>query len=110
MTYLHLSMRSGLRETLRPVRVVAGVVALFAAVACDNRPSSSNPDSVSTEGGPRYADSVATSVSSSGWDVGAGPFVVLPTVDGGLMAGLMVGLSSFWWRVCLQSDGGLFVV
>lgn len=83
-------MRSGLRETLGPVRVVAGVVALFAAVACDNRPSSSNPDSVFTEAGPRTADSVATSVSSSGWNAGAGPFVVLPTVDGGLMAGSLL--------------------
>jgi hypothetical protein len=90
MTYLHLSMRSRLRDTLRPVRAVAGVVALFAAVACDNRASSSNPDSSSSAGGSGQTDSVVTSVSSSGWDVGAGPFVVLPTVDGGLMAGSLL--------------------
>ena len=60
------------------------------AVACDSRPSSSTPDSASAAGGPGNADSVATTVSSSGWDSGAGPFVVLPTVDGGLMAGSLL--------------------
>jgi hypothetical protein len=71
------------------VRFIAGVVALLTLVGCENR-SSSNPDSASAAGGPGRPDSVATSVSSSGWDAGAGPFVVLPTVDGGLMAGSLL--------------------
>ena len=83
-------MRSSRRDTRRPVRLIAGVVALLTLVACENRPSSSNSDSASAAGGPGRSDSVATSVSSSGWDAGAGPFVVLPTVDGGLMAGSLL--------------------
>lgn len=90
MTSLRLSRLSSLLDPLRPVRVIAGVVASLTLVACENRPSPSNPDSTSTAGGPRHADSVATSVSSSGWDAGVGAFVVLPTVDGGLMAGSLL--------------------
>jgi hypothetical protein len=90
MTYLRFSMRSSRRDTRRPVRLIAGVVALLTLVACENRPSSSNSDSASAAGGPGRSDSVATTVSSSGWDAGAGPFVVLPTVDGGLMAGSLL--------------------
>lgn len=121
MTYLRLSMRSILRETLGTVRVVAGAVALLAVVACDRRPSPSDPDSVSTAGQPKNADSVATTVSSSGWDSAAGPFVVLPTVDGGVMAGSLlrpeateltvgdttgIGAASADGRVELFSRGG----
>ncbi|QJR36851.1 hypothetical protein [Gemmatimonas groenlandica] len=94
MTYPRLSMRSSFRDSLRAplrsARAIAGAVGLLAAVACDSRPSSSNPDSASAAGGPGNADSVSTTVSSSGWDSGAGPFVVLPTVDGGLMAGSLL--------------------
>jgi hypothetical protein len=90
MTYLRLSRLSSLRDPLRPVRVIAGGVALFTLVACENRPSPSNPDLASSAGSPRNADSVATSVLSNGWDSGAGAFVVLPTVDGGLMAGSLL--------------------
>lgn len=93
MTYPGLFMRSAscaFPQAARTVRVVAGVIAMFAAVACDNRASSSNPDSVSTMGGVGGTDSVTTTVSSSGWDVSAGPFIVLPTVDGGLMAGSLL--------------------
>ncbi|WP_411281489.1 hypothetical protein [Gemmatimonas sp.] len=83
-------MPSPLRVTIRTVRVVAGTVALLTAIACESRPSASNLDSASTSGGRGGADSVATTVSSSGWDSGAGPFVVLPTVDGGLMSGSLL--------------------
>ena len=83
-------MRSTLRDTVRTIRVAASVVALVTAVGCESRPSASSADSASTAGGPGGADSVSTTVSSSGWDAGAGPFVVLPTVDGGLMAGSLL--------------------
>ena len=90
MTSLRLFRFGSLRDSRRPVRVIAGWVALLTLVACENRPSTSNPESASSAGGSRHADSVATSVSSSGWDAGAGAFVVLPTVDGGLMAGSLL--------------------
>ncbi len=83
-------MRSTLRDTSRLVRVVAGMVALLSAVACESRPSASNPDSVATTGGGGGADSVSTTVTSSGGDSGAGPFVVLPTTDGGVMSGSLL--------------------
>lgn len=83
-------MRSNFREMRRAVRVITGVVGLLAAVACDRRSSSATTDSGTTLGGSGATDSVATTVSSSGWDSGAGPFVVLPTVDGGLMAGSLL--------------------
>ena len=91
MTHPDLSLLASSRcGTLRRVRVVAGAVALFVAIACDSRPSSSNPDSALAAGGAGGMDSVATTVSSSGWESNAGPFVVLPTVDGGLMAGSLL--------------------
>jgi len=90
MTSFRLFLLSSLRDPLRPVRVIAGGVALLTLVACENRPSTSNPGSASSAGGPPNTDSVATSVSSSGWDAGAGAFVVLPTVDGGVMAGSLL--------------------
>ncbi len=40
--------------------------------------------------GTARSDSVASSVSTSGWDQAAGPFVVLPTVDGGMVAGSLL--------------------
>lgn len=87
MTYPGLSMRSAFRHS---ARVAAAVVTLFSAVACDSKPSASTVDSLSTDGGRVSADSVSTTVSSSGWDSAAGPFVVLPTIDGGLMAGSLL--------------------
>ena len=87
MTHPGFPMRSTLHDS---VRVVVGVMAWLTAVACESRPSASNPDSVSTAKGLDRADRVSTTVSSSGWDAGAGPFVVLPTVDGGLMAGSLL--------------------
>ena len=89
MTDLRLSMRRTLRDTFRRARVVAAAAGLLVA-ACDRRPSSSHADSVAAASGQGPADSVAATVSSSGWDSGAGPFVVLPTVDGGLMAGSLL--------------------
>ena len=82
-------MRSTRRGTVITVRVV-GALALLALVGCDRRPSPAHPDSASASAGSDRADSVATTVSSSGWDSGSGPFIVLPTVDGGVMAGSLL--------------------
>jgi len=83
-------MRSSVRDLVGPVRVIAGMMALLSAAACEPRPSLSTADSASSVGAPLNADSVVTSASSSGWDTGAGLFVVLPTVDGGLVAGSLL--------------------
>ncbi len=40
--------------------------------------------------GATRADSTPAAVSTSGWDMAAGPFVVLPTVDGGMVAGSLL--------------------
>jgi hypothetical protein len=90
MTYSRFSMRRRPCDLVGPRRIIAGMVALLSAVACDRRPSSTTAESASSVGGPPSADRVVTSVSSSGWDAGAGPFVVLPTVDGGLIAGSLL--------------------
>ena len=87
MTYPGISMRSFFRHS---ARVAAAVVTLCGAVACDSKPSASTPDSLSTDGAGVRTDSVSTTVSSSGWDSGAGPFVVLPTVEGGQLAGSLL--------------------
>ena len=83
-------MRSSFLDLVGPVRVIAGMMALLSAAACEPRPSLSTADSASSVGAPLNADSVVTSVSGSGWDTGAGLFVVLPTVDGGLVAGSLL--------------------
>lgn len=94
MTETRLS--NGQRRWRRgPGRVPANqalVTALFTAVvaACDRAPSPPARDSVSVANGARAADSLPLGLSSSGWDGGAGPFIVLPTVDGGLVAGSLL--------------------
>lgn len=57
---------------------------------CDRTGSRDPGDSSSSSVGPVRPDSVAATVSSSGWDAAAGPFVVLPTVDGGMVAGSLL--------------------
>ncbi len=58
--------------------------------ACDRSSSARGGDSAADATGATRPDSVATSVSTSGWDLAAGPFVVLPTVDGGMVAGSLL--------------------
>lgn len=57
--------------------------------ACDRPASNAGTDSARDGASPR-PDSVATTVSVSGWDMATGPFVVLPTVDGGMIAGSLL--------------------
>jgi hypothetical protein len=59
-------------------------------VACDRSPSPGVGDSAGGVVNGSGADSIATTVSSSGWDIAAGPFLVLPTVDGGMVAGSLL--------------------
>jgi hypothetical protein len=58
--------------------------------ACDRSSPAGRGDSAAAGAGSVAPDSVATSVSTSGWDVATGPFVVLPTVDGGMVAGSLL--------------------
>ena len=67
-----------------------GAVAFLASAACDRRPSVSTTDSAFGVGDLPGTDHVATLAASGGWESGAGPFIVLPTVDGGLMAGSLL--------------------
>lgn len=83
MTQRLTSRRTRLRWCL-----VTAPVLLFAA--CDRSSPASGGDSVAGSAGVTRPDSVATAVSTSGWDLAAGPFVVLPTVDGGMVAGSLL--------------------
>jgi len=58
--------------------------------ACDRARSPDGGDSAArAERGVR-AEPAATEGTASGWDMAAGPFVVLPTVDGGMVAGSLL--------------------
>lgn len=70
-------------------RVCSVASAALLLSACDRSRSDAPVDS-SQSAARRSSDSVATSVTTSGWDVAAGPFVVLPTVDGGMIAGSLL--------------------
>jgi len=81
----HRNRRGGLFRFL-PWCLALGV----SVAACDRapaaRPGDSLPPGESTSASPE-ADSLATIVTASGWDVESGLYVVLPTVDGGMTAG-----------------------
>lgn len=77
--------RGGWRPLQRPAMVL-----LLAAAACDRGATPASRDSVASPPGGVTADSVITEVTASGWDAAAGPFVVLPTVDGGMVAGSLL--------------------
>ena len=70
-------------------RFVLSVPVLLLA-ACDRSSSAGGDDTTAGASGTRRADSAAAAVGTSGWDMAAGPFVVLPTVDGGMMAGSLL--------------------
>lgn len=80
------------RPASRQSRCRSGVVALSVLLlaACDRASSANGTDSAVAPGGAVRPESVATSESTSGWDLAAGPFVVLPTVDGGMVAGSLL--------------------
>lgn len=68
--------------------IVSGL--LSSVVACDRRAQPENGDSDRAESARATTDSIATEVTASGWDAAAGAFVVLPTVDGGMVAGSLL--------------------
>lgn len=69
-------------------------VALLAPVlwlaACDRPDPAGKGDSTPSPEAVTPGESVATNVTTSGWDIAAGPFVVLPTVEGGMIAGSLL--------------------
>jgi hypothetical protein len=71
-------------------RLAAALLLASALLACDRKPANSPGDSSVTVATTPEADSIATIVTASGWDVTAGPFVVLPTVEGGMTAGSLL--------------------
>lgn len=79
MTFRGLSMRSSVRGV---VRAFVGAVAVLTIASCDRRPSTSNGESATATDSAGSPDSVTTSASISERDTGAGPFVVLPSIDG----------------------------
>jgi hypothetical protein len=81
------SRHSSLRVAPRLVLLLA---ALPLAAACDRPAPAPAGDSVAVVQDAPGPDSIATAVSSSGWDVTAGPYVVLPTVEGGMTAGSLL--------------------
>ncbi|MFN5202804.1 MAG: hypothetical protein ACK5HM_13470 [Gemmatimonas sp.] len=74
------------RWSLRRVLLAGGLV----LSACDRDTTSRAADTAAAPGVSTPADSMTRAASSSGWDVAAGPYVVLPTVDGGMVAGSLL--------------------
>lgn len=86
-----LGMQTHWRRLLRTVRwIPVYAVPVLLLAGCDRTGSAESGDSSVAARTPSRPDSMATTVSSSGWDVAAGPFVVLPTVDGGMVAGSLL--------------------
>ena len=79
------------RFSSRSARRAAALAVLAATlVACDRPKSDSPGDSTGANGLRSGGDSVSTIVTASGWDIENGPFIVLPTVDGGMTAGSLL--------------------
>lgn len=76
---------------IRPVKPAAwlAIVALAGAAACDRTPSPAPVVSVVTTLPEVAKDSMRPAVGT-GWETEAGPFVVLPTVEGGVDAGSLL--------------------
>jgi hypothetical protein len=58
--------------------------------ACDRARLPAGGDSAVQAANGARPEPAATEGSASGWDLAAGPFVVLPTVDGGMVAGSLL--------------------
>lgn len=63
------------------------VIGASALAACDRPSPSRSADSAGSTTGAGVAGGGSDSLAESGWDDAAGPFIVLPTVDGGLVSG-----------------------
>lgn len=64
-----------------------GVVVAIGAAACTDAPPPPPGDSGSAVSGGSDSSTAGGSAGNSGWDVAAGPFVVLPTVEGAYLTG-----------------------
>ena len=77
-------MSSTSRDVVRRLFVaVLGV----ACASCDRRPAAVATDSTHSAVSAAPVESTTTPIVGSGWNADAGPYLVLPTVDGGLNAG-----------------------
>jgi len=73
--------------------VVFGAIAAVAASllgACERRAPAGSVESTAAGAPVAPVDSVRSVVTATGWDSTAGPYVVLPTVDGGLTSGSLL--------------------
>ena len=94
----HLSSNERNLVTLffgRARRTRAVLVKMFAIStallsSCDRRAPAASADSSSTVSPVAPTDSMRPVVTATGWDSTAGPFIVLPTVDGGLTSGSLL--------------------
>lgn len=66
------------------------VVGASALVACDRPSPARGADSAGATTGAGATGNQSDAPSESGWDSAAGPFIVLPTVDGGLVSGSLL--------------------
>ncbi|MDQ8161468.1 MAG: hypothetical protein P3C10_02675 [Gemmatimonadota bacterium] len=71
-------------------RVIAMAMTVWLAAGCDRQPPTPSGDSTTTADSSRAAARELVPVAGSGWDDGLGPFLVLPIVDDGLMAGSLL--------------------
>ncbi len=79
------------RVTTARVAVLAVTAASVVAMAgCDRKAPLPATDSAVATTTKAVADSIRTVVTASGWDSTAGSFIVLPTVDGGLLSGSLL--------------------
>ncbi len=88
----HLSSRS--RDVVwvarRIARVGLGLAVAFGVVACDRTKAVDTPDSARAVSDSGVEIPNAPALAASGWNVDAGPFLILPTVDGGMSAGSLL--------------------
>lgn len=85
-------MSSTSDDVVRTVTKVARALALCASVSafvagCDRTPTPKGADSVVTTLPNDSSVAIPPEMVASGWNVDAGPLVVLPTVDGGQVSG-----------------------
>lgn len=80
----------GRARRTRAVLVVMLAISTALLSSCDRRAPAASADSSSTISPVAPTDSMRPVVTATGWDSTAGPFIVLPTVDGGLTSGSLL--------------------
>ena len=64
--------------------------ALLMVIGCDRRNADNRPDSLSDTTAPINPAEDTSATLPTGWEADAGPYVILPTVDGGVSAGSLL--------------------